>query len=83
LVFLSVFIDFEVRQINHPGAFQDIIDDHAVSDPAFYTLIILYSLMILGSVIGNVFVITAVLKSPYMRKVRILSLKKIGENGFP
>ena len=49
--------------------FQDITDNQAVSDPAFYSLIILYALVIFGSVVGNVLVITAVLKSPKMRKV--------------
>ena len=48
---------------------QDIVDNQAVSDPFFYVLIILYTLMIIGSVIGNVLVIIAVLKSPNMRKV--------------
>ena len=48
---------------------QDITDNQAVSDPAFYSLIILYALVIIGSVVGNVLVITAVLKSPKMRKV--------------
>lgn len=49
--------------------FQDITDNQAVSDPAFYSLIILYALVIIGSVVGNVLVITAVLKSEKMRKV--------------
>ena len=48
---------------------QDITNNQAVSDPAFYSLIILYALVIIGSVVGNVLVITAVLKSPKMRKV--------------
>ena len=34
-----------------------------------YVLSFLYAVMIAGSVIGNVLVITAVLKSPSMRKV--------------
>ena len=53
---------------------QDIVDNQAVSDPFFYVLIILYTLMIIGSVIGNVLVIIAVLKSPNMRKVISLTL---------
>lgn len=40
-----------------------------MSDPAYFTLVVLYSLMIAGSVIGNLLVITAVLRSPNMRKV--------------
>ena len=40
-----------------------------MGDPAFYVLTCLYALMILGSFVGNVLVITAVLKSPNMRKV--------------
>ena len=35
-----------------------------------YVLSLLYAVMIAGSVIGNVLVITAVLKSPSMRKVQ-------------
>ena len=35
-----------------------------------YVLSFLYAVMIAGSVIGNVLVITAVLKSPSMRKVK-------------
>ena len=50
--------------------FQNIVDDHALSEPAMYVLSFLYAVMIAGSVIGNVLVITAVLKSPSMRKVR-------------
>ena len=49
--------------------FQNIVDDHALSGPAMYVLSLLYAVMIAGSVIGNVLVITAVLKSPSMRKV--------------
>ena len=50
--------------------FQNIVDDHALSEPAMYVLSFLYAVMIAGSVIGNVLVITAVLKSPSMRKVK-------------
>lgn len=46
------------------------MDDHALSEPAMYVLSFLYAVMIAGSVIGNVLVITAVLKSPSMRKVK-------------
>ena len=59
---------------------QDILDNQAVSDPVFYTLVTLYSMMIIGSVLGNIMVITAVLKAPNMRKVgshRIIINKKI------
>ena len=48
---------------------QDIIDNQAVPDFAMYLLPTLYALVIVGSVIGNVLVITAVLRSPNMRKV--------------
>ena len=48
---------------------QDILEDQAVSDAALFTFAVLYSLVILGSVIGNILVITAVLKAPKMRKV--------------
>ena len=47
------------------------MDDHALPEPAMYVLSLLYAVMIAGSVIGNVLVITAVLKSPSMRKVRL------------
>lgn len=57
------------RSVATEGHELDILDNRAVSDGAFYLLIIFYSLVILGSVIGNVLVITAVLKSPNMRKV--------------
>ena len=50
--------------------FQNIVDDHALPEPAMYVLSLLYAVMIAGSVIGNVLVITAVLKSPSMRKVQ-------------
>ena len=46
------------------------MDDHALPEPAMYVLSLLYAVMIAGSVIGNVLVITAVLKSPSMRKVQ-------------
>ena len=46
-----------------------------MSDPAFYSLVTLYVLMIGGSVLGNLLVIVAVLKSPNMRKVRISTLE--------
>ncbi len=49
---------------------QDILESKAVSDAALITFAVLYSLVILGSVVGNVLVITAVLKAPKMRKVR-------------
>ena len=49
--------------------FQDIVDNQAVPDFAMYLLPTLYALVIVGSVIGNILVITAVLRSPNMRKV--------------
>ena len=56
---------------------QDILDNQAVSDPVFYTLVTLYSMMIIGSVLGNIMVITAVLKAPNMRKVGSINNMKI------
>ena len=47
----------------------------AVSDTAFVILVILYALVIIVSVMGNVLVITAVLRSPHMRKVSMVLLK--------
>ena len=65
---------------------QDIIDNQAVPDFAMYLLPTLYSLVIMGSVIGNVLVITAVLRSPNMRKVTTLGVfinyvKQVGGGG--
>ena len=40
-----------------------------MGDPAFYGLSVCYALVILGSVVGNLLVITAVFRSPHMRKV--------------
>lgn len=48
---------------------QDIINNQAVSDPAFYALSVFYCIVICGSVLGNLLVITAVLRSAHMRKV--------------
>ena len=45
------------------------MNNQAVSDAAFAILVILYALVIIVSVMGNVLVITAVLRSPHMRKV--------------
>ena len=59
---------------------QNIVDDHALPEPAMYVLSLLYAVMIAGSVIGNVLVITAVLKSPSMRKVRLK--KETGYGGY-
>ena len=69
------FFNFSLLVSNHDlhchcSFFQDILDNQAVSDPVFYALVTLYALMIVGSVLGNIMVITAVLKSPNMRKVR-------------
>ncbi len=52
------------------------MDNQAVSDPVFYLLVFLYAVMIVGSVAGNLLVITAVLRSPNMRKVRVLEFHR-------
>ena len=49
--------------------FQGILNAKAVPSSAFYILFTLYVLVIVGSFIGNVLVITAVIRSPSLRKV--------------
>jgi hypothetical protein len=46
-----------------------VINNQAVSDPAFYMLVVVYAVIIVGSVLGNMLVIVAVLRSSHMRKV--------------
>ena len=63
--------------------FKGILNAKAVPSAAFYILFTLYVLIIIGSFIGNVLVITAVVRSPSLRKVRqkiIKTCRFLGSN---